>query len=126
MYDATLVRAILEQIHTSCDVILRRFASVGAPEDFINSERGMERLDAICMQLIAIGESAKNLDKVSQGTLLNRYPQVEWKRIMGMRDVLSHHYFDMDAEVVYGVCATHIRSLQLTVEQMLDELASSD
>ncbi len=58
--------------------------------------------------LIALGESVKNLDKVTEGQLLIRYPAVEWKRVMGMRDVISHHYFDVDAEVVYSVCMDYI------------------
>jgi uncharacterized protein with HEPN domain len=37
----------------------------------------LEKLDAICMQLIAIGESVKHLDKVTAGGLLLRYPQIE-------------------------------------------------
>ncbi len=86
------------------------------------SDEGMEKLDAICMQLIAIGESAKHLDKLSQGELLPKYPAVEWKRIMGMRDVLSHHYFDIDAEVVFEVCRIHIPALGREVERILDDL----
>ena len=58
------------------------------------------------MQLIAIGESVKNLDKVTNNSLLIHYPLVEWKQVMGMRDVLSHHYFDLDAELVFSVCKT--------------------
>ncbi|MGC8838332.1 MAG: DUF86 domain-containing protein [Anaerolineae bacterium] len=42
---------------------------------------------------------------------------------MGMRDVLSHHYFDLDAEVVYSACAHHVPKLMQTVEAMLAELA---
>jgi uncharacterized protein with HEPN domain len=100
MYDAELVREILRQILGSAETISRRFEAITAPEDFTSSESGREKLDAICMQLIAIGESARHLDRVTEGELLSHYPQVEWKRVMGMRDVLSHHYFDIDAEAV--------------------------
>jgi len=79
-------------------------------------------LDAICMLLIAIGESVKRLDKLTEGKKLPRYSQVDWKRVMGMRDVLSHHYFDMNAEIVYSVCAHHISALEQTVEMMLADL----
>jgi uncharacterized protein with HEPN domain len=83
----------------------------------------MEKLDAICMQLIAIGESVKYLDKITDGSLLPGYPSVEWKRVMGMRDVLSHHYFDIDAEAVYVVCDAHIPVLGVEVARMLDDMA---
>ena len=74
------------------------------------------------MQLIAIGESVKNLDVVTDGSLLPRYPDIEWKRVMGMRDILSHHYFDVDAEIVFSVCANHIDKLARTAERMAGDL----
>jgi uncharacterized protein with HEPN domain len=41
---------------------------------------------------------------------------------MGMRDVLSHHYFDLDAEAVYVVCETHIPELIQTIRGILADL----
>jgi len=58
-------------------------------------------LDSICMKLVAIGESIKNLDKVSNKEMLVKYPQIQWKQAMGMRDIIVHHYFDVDAEQIY-------------------------
>ncbi len=31
------------------------------------------------------------------------YPEMDWKGVMGMRDIIAHHYFDLDAEIVYDV-----------------------
>jgi len=89
----------------------------------LNSESGLEKLDAICMQLIAMGERVKHLDKLTGGALLARYPQVAWKRVMGIRDMLSHHYFDVDAEVVYGACEKHIGELARIVQRVIADLA---
>jgi uncharacterized protein with HEPN domain len=122
MHDVELAREVLRQIHASAHTVLRRFEPIRSPDDFTASDEGMEKLDAICMQLIAIGEGVKNLDKVTGGSLLPGYPQVDWKRVMGMRDILSHHYFDVDAEVVYAVCANHVENLAVTVQVMLDDL----
>jgi len=60
------------------------------------------------MQLINIGEALKQVDKITDKSLLKRYPEVEWKKVMGMRDVITHHYFDIDAETVFTVCDEHI------------------
>ena len=125
MYDAELAKEILRQIMWSARTITKRFASIASPQDFVASEEGLEKLDAICMQLITVGESVKNLDKVTGGELLVRYPQIEWKRVMGMRDVLSHHYFDLDAEAVYSVCESHVEELVRAVQRMLAELEKS-
>lgn len=122
MYDTALVVDVLRQIHRSAQTIIKRFEPIESAEDFLGSDEGMEKLDAICMQLIAIGESVKNLDKLSEGTLLPDYPGIAWKKVMGMRDVLTHHYFDLDAELVFSVCTGHIPDLANTTEQMIEDL----
>jgi uncharacterized protein with HEPN domain len=122
MYDVALAGEILRQIRRAALTILTRFEPIESPNDFTASEEGLEKLDAICMQLIAVGESVKNLDEVTEGSLLPRYPDIEWKRVMGMRDILSHHYFDVDAEIVFSVCANHIEKLARTAERMVGDL----
>jgi uncharacterized protein with HEPN domain len=122
MYDMELARTILEQIYGTLHTIQRRFATVTSPDFFTASDVGMEKLDALCMQLVALGEGVRSLDKVTGGTLLVQYPQVEWKRVMGMRDVISHHYFDVDAEIVYSVCADHIPEMISVVNTMLNDI----
>ena len=119
MYDVVLAREILRQLQWSAKLILKRCEPIQSPDDFLASDEGLEKLDAICMQLIALGENVKNLDKVTDGELLRRYPNIEWKRIIGMRDILSHHYFDIDAEVVFDVCQRHMKTLEQTLSDML-------
>ena len=125
MRDLALVREILRQILWSAQTILKRSESIKSSDDFIASDEGLEKRDAICMQLIAIGESVKNLDRVTDGVLLPCYPSVAWKRIMGIRDVLSHHYFDIDAEIVYSVCVNGVPRLVHTLQRILNELPRS-
>ena len=106
----------------SLRLIERRFDGVETPLDFVSSDQGLDRLDAICMQLIALGEATKNLDKLTGGTLLPRYNNLEWRRFMGMRDFLSHHYSDTNDEIVFNVCRKHVPQLRETVERMLARL----
>jgi uncharacterized protein with HEPN domain len=122
MYDEILVREVLQQIYMATETILQRFEPVQSVEDFTGSPAGMEKLDSICMLLIAIGEGLKNLDKITAGTLLPRYPQVEWKKAMGLRDIISHHYFDVDAENIFYICATHIKPMKQALGLMQEEL----
>ena len=121
-YDRDLSLEILSQILRSVQTIMRRFEPIQSAEDFVKSETGMEKLDAICMQLIAIGESLKNLDKVTNRTLLSRYQQVDWKKAKGMRDIISHHYFDLNAEAIFNVCENHIEKLYHTIEKIIKDL----
>ena len=122
MYDRELAIEILGQIYKATQTILKRFAPVSSPDDFTDSEEGMEKLDAICMQLIAIGESLKNFDKITNNALLSKYPEIEWKKVKGMRDIISHHYFDLNAEAIYEVCEKHIDELARTILKIKEEL----
>jgi len=122
MFDQKLVLEILEQIRDAIQIIQRRFVPIRSADDFTNSEAGVEKLDAICMQLIAVGESLKNLDKITENSLLPKYADIDWKKIKGMRDIISHHYFDVDADLIYDVCANHIGKLGETIKAMINDL----
>ena len=65
MYDKALTLEVLEQIRTASQTILDRFEPVKTVSDFTDSPGGREKLDAICMQLIAIGESLKKIDEIT-------------------------------------------------------------
>ena len=68
-----------EQVYDSTQKVIKRFEPIKSANDFTDSDSGMEKLDAICMQLIAIGEALKNLDKITKDSLLSNYPQIDWK-----------------------------------------------
>ena len=125
MYDKDLAIDILSQIDQAALTIIKRFIPIKTVNDFTDSEYGMEKLDSICMLLIAIGESLKNLDKVSNKSLLICYPQVDWKKAIGMRDIISHHYFDVDAEVIFDVCKTKINKLSEIIKKIKKDLLES-
>ena len=105
----------LSKIELAINRLQERTAVIHSVDDFLLTPSGMEKLDAACMVLIAIGESVKNLDKITGGQLLPTYPSIPWKRVMGMRDVIAHHYFDVDAEVVYDVIAKEIEALKAAI-----------
>jgi uncharacterized protein with HEPN domain len=122
MYDTGLVKEVLKQILSASLLIQKRFRVINSPDDFLQNDRRLEKLDAICMQLIAIGESIKNLDKITSKNLFKNYPEFEWKKAMGMRDIISHHYFDLNSEIVYQVCKEEIPKLKIIVKKILREV----
>jgi len=74
------------------------------------------------MLLIAIGESLKNIDKITAESLLSRYPKMDWKGAKGMRDIISHHYFDIDAEEIFWVCKHQMKPLADTIAKIIEEI----
>jgi uncharacterized protein with HEPN domain len=123
MYDKELVLDILDQIVEACEIVQERCKFATCENDFMDTKEGQEKLDSICMKLIAVGESLKNIDKLTDKKLLEEYPQIEWRKIKGIRDFISHHYFDLDAEVIFGICQDHIDDLLAVLKQMRSDLS---
>jgi uncharacterized protein with HEPN domain len=122
MYDKDLVLEVLRQIRTAAQTILDRFQSIKTVSDFTDSPAGREKLDSICMLLLAVGESLKKLDKISQGLLLPKYSQIDWKKAKGLRDIISHQYFDVNAGAIFDVCKTKIKTLSDTITKIIEDL----
>ena len=60
--------------------------------------------------------------KVLIKELLPQYPQVDWKGAMGIRDIIAHHYFELDAEVVFDVVKNEFPNLLQTIRRMRSDL----
>lgn len=103
-------------------MILSRFEPINDVDDFTSSPAGMEKLDSICMQLIVIGENVKNFDKITDNSVLPNYPQIEWKKVMGLRDIITHHYADINAEAIYDICENKIAPLAQTIKKILKDM----
>jgi len=122
MYNRELTAEIFRNIIWAIEQITKRFQAIETSEDFIKDDQGLEKLDSICMQLINIGEALKEIDKLTEGKLLVKYPAVDWKKAKGMRDIITHHYFDIDAEIVFTVCSEHLPEMKSVLERILLEI----
>lgn len=122
MHDKELAKEVLRQIEEAASKIITRFQPIHRPADFTDTPAGAEKMDAICMLLIVIGESLKNLDKITDGNLLANYPEVDWKKATGMRDILTHHYSDINPEAVFYTCEEKIPQLLNTIRKIAEDV----
>ena len=120
--DRSLALDILYDIQSAIEKLQERTKRVYNVDDFLGSSDGMILLDATCMLLIAIGESLKNLDKTTDGKLLPTYPSIPWKNVKGMRDIIAHHYFDVDASQILWIIKNEIAPLKTAIQFFIDEL----
>ncbi|MBI5080230.1 MAG: DUF86 domain-containing protein [Chloroflexi bacterium] len=108
-------RLFLDDIKTACQKVLR-YTSEMSYEQFINDEK---TYDAVVRNLEVIGEAAKKVpDEVRE-----RYPDIEWKKISGFRDIAIHEYYNMDEEILWDVVKNRIPEL---LEQVTEILTKAD
>ncbi|OPX78953.1 MAG: hypothetical protein A4E50_02038 [Methanosaeta sp. PtaB.Bin087] len=82
-----------------------------------------EVLQRACLRsLEVIGEATKNLSNEFKAG----HPEIEWRKIAGMRDKLVHHYFGVDWEVVWIVLVEKIPSLREDFKGLIEELKCRD
>ena len=108
----------LKNINLAISRLQDRSVGINSVNDYLMSPTGMEKLDAACMVLIALGESVKTLDKLTEKKLLPTYPSIDWKGVMGVRDIIAHHYFEVDAEVVLLTVKEDIPLVKSIIDQM--------
>ena len=85
-----MVYETLKNIETAIIRLQERTVQIHTVDDFLLSPFGMEKLDAACMVIIALGEAVKTLDKLTNKELLPTYPSIDWKKVMGARDIMAH------------------------------------
>lgn len=78
--------------------------------------------DATIRQLEIIGEATKRLSD----ELRSRYPDVPWKRIAGLRDVLIHDYLGVDLDAVWEITQNNLPELRTRAQEILQELKAED
>jgi len=81
-------------------------------------ESNEEKQAAILYQLTIIGEATKRLSQA----LRSQYPEIPWGQMAGMRDIVTHHYDEVDPDVVWDVVQDDIPQLI----RMLEPLISQD
>jgi uncharacterized protein with HEPN domain len=75
-------------------------------------------VDAVIRNLEVIGEAVKNIPP----EIRSKYPEVPWRQIAGFRDVVIHHYFGVDLNIVWTVIRKHLKELKPKIERILENL----
>ncbi|MCI0476523.1 MAG: DUF86 domain-containing protein [Anaerolineales bacterium] len=94
-----------------------RIQSYAASLDFASFVSNQMAYDAILRNLEIIGEAAKNLPP----EVRNRYPQVEWRAIAGLRDVMAHEYYGLENETLWNVVEREVPALVNQVKKILQQ-----
>jgi uncharacterized protein with HEPN domain len=119
-----VVLSLFEDIKEAIELISERAEGIDSPADFLRDNNGLTKLDAISMRLQVIGESLKKVGKLNPH-FLNKYPEIEWGKIKGMRDFISHQYNKIDEVQIFTACKFDIPELEKTVNRIIEDLNKS-
>jgi len=91
---------------------IKKYVVQATRSEFFKDER---TIDAVLRNLEIIGEAAKHVPpkvKLAQ-------PDIQWKKIAGLRDILSHEYFNVNADIIWDVIQNKLGPLQTQVSALL-------
>jgi len=78
--------------------------------------KNVEKQDAVLRRLEIIGEAVKHLPD----EIRDNHPDVPWRQISGMRDIIIHEYFGVTLEMVWIVATEDILDLKDKVEEIIE------
>lgn len=120
------VLSILRQIETAIGQLQEWNASVKTVDDYYLSSDGMQKLAANCMLIEAIGEGVHQIDRITEGGLFPKRPEIPWDDVIGIRNHIAHGYFDIDAEIVMSVIKNDLQPLLEAIQYFVDLLTHSN
>lgn len=116
--DKANLQELINFILISIELIKDRFKPIKSSDDFLKDDDGLMRLDAISMRLQSIGEALKNIDKRDREFLLQVADKIYWSKIIKTREILTHHYIDIDSETIFDICNEKLDELENNIFEL--------
>lgn len=92
---------------------IERF-SKGVTKERLKNDEILE--SAFIRQIEIIGEASCNVPE----SIKRKYPQIPWKDMVGMRNILIHHYFAVDVNVLWKTMNQDLPPLKKQIKEILD------
>ena len=98
---------------------IRSYVHGMSQEDFAHDRKTQ---DAVVRNLEIIGEAAGNLPE----EVLKKIPQIEWRKIKALRNILIHEYFGINLSIVWDLVQNKLGSLEAASRQLLEIAAEPE
>lgn len=101
---------ILESI-----INIEKFSKGLSKEKFLKDKL---KQSAIIRQIEIIGEAVKNISDETK----EKYPNVEWRKIAGTRDIFTHAYFEIVLDRVWDIVENNLKDLKQKIQNVKKEI----
>ncbi len=115
---ADMLRFVERQIVFTLDTT----AQVKTYQHFLASQNGMVLFNSTCMCLQTIGETIRQVDDRTHGQLFALYPDMPWKKVIGMRDIILYEYLVIDPQVIFATVKTRLHPLLISIRRVLADI----
>ena len=85
--------------------------------DFIAFKTNYMLVDATIRNFEIIGEAAQNIPPKIQ----EKYPEIPWKKMYGLRNLISHEYFGIDYEMIWEIAKRNLPQNQKDLKKILEK-----
>ena len=113
----------LEKIREAISLINEWCKGYATEDDFLCSPTGMAMLDASILRLQIIGESVRAIDDMTKGELLLKYDAIPWRSIIGLRNIISHDYANVNYTIIVKIIKNNLQLLDETIAKMISDLS---
>ena len=116
---------MLDYIRHQAEFIIETTEDEKELNDFLCSQSGMVLYNSTCMCLQTIGETVRKIDELTDRKFLDKcYPEVPWRSIIGMRNIISHEYAATDPEKVFNTIKLDIPALLQKVDMIIEDVSA--
>jgi uncharacterized protein with HEPN domain len=75
-------------------------------------------VDAVVRNFEIIGEASKNIPEEIQ----KKYPEIPWKKMYGLRNLISHEYFGIDYEMMWEIATVNLPQNIIDLRRVIDKV----
>jgi len=90
--------------------------------DFQNFKMNYLVVDAIIRNFEIIGEAAKNIP----GEIQEKYPEIPWRKMIGLRNLIAHEYFGIDYEMIWEIAKNNLPRNRIDLSKIIDTEKEQD
>lgn len=94
---------------------IEAFTDHGSLEDFLKDVKAVRAATAC---LTVIGEAANHIPQ----SIKDKYPEIPWEQIRGMRNRIAHEYFSVDDAVIWKTAKERLPAFKIQIQKILDSL----